>query len=238
MLKLRLADYNIHIDNKYEYLEKMCGDYLFDGTADMTVSATEEEIMKEQSEKITHKGYLESLAVYRKIAEKIPYMDGFLMHGVVVDIEGTGVAFLAKSGVGKTTHTMNWKALLGDKMTVVNGDKPLIRVTDSGIYAYGTPWAGKENIHTNMKTQLKKICFIERNEENECERFDGDPLKRLLSQTYRPADTTSFFKTLDLLNRLINNTSFYLIKCNKDASSAQVAFDAVINQKFKEKNNG
>ncbi len=230
MIKARLADFNIHIDNKYEYLEKMCGDYLFDGEADLTVSVTEEEIIKEQSEKITHKGYLESLAVYRNISERLPYMGAFLMHGVVADVDGTGIAFLAKSGVGKTTHMMNWKRLLGDKMTVVNGDKPLIRITDGCAYAYGTPWAGKENIHTNMKTQLKKICFIERAEENECEVFSGDPLKRLLAQTYRPADTMSFFKTLDLLSCLINNVSFYLIKCNKDISSATVAYDTVINR--------
>ena len=233
MLNVRLADFNICIENKYEYTEKLCNSYLHSGSPDLTVKVTEDDISREQSGQVTDRGYLESLAVYRRIAEWLPLHDAFLMHCVAVDVDGVGVTFLAKSGVGKTTHMTNWRRLLGDRLTVVNGDKPLIRKTDDGFYAYGTPWSGKEELNTNTKTPLKKLCFIERAEENECVRLEGDLLQRLLVQTYRPSDVQALFKTLDLLGELVKNAEFYLIKCNKEPISAKVAFETV----FKNNNN-
>lgn len=233
MLKIRLADFNICIDNKYGYLQDFCREYISDGVPDFTFSVTEEEILREGSPKLD-RGYLESLAIYRKISDTLPLYNAFLMHGAVADISGTGIAFLAVSGTGKTTHMMNWKALLGDKLTVVNGDKPLIRVTDNGIFAYGTPWSGKENLNSNMRTPLKKICFIERSEINECILPKDDLLKRLLVQTYRPSDVGAYFKTIDMLDRIIKSAEFYVMRCTKDVSSADIAYKKIFN---KEKNN-
>lgn len=102
-------------------------DYITDKTADFTVSASDDEIMAEDNGTGLDKGYLESLAVYRKIAESILKYNGFLMHGVAADVVGCGIAFLAKSGVGKSTHTKLWKEFLKDKMIIVNADKPLMR---------------------------------------------------------------------------------------------------------------
>ena len=228
MINLKLADFGIQIDNKYEYLEKMCVDYISDVPVDLEVSVTEEEITREQSERITHRGYLESLAVYRKIAEWLPHHNGFLMHGVVIETNGRGVAFLAKSGVGKTTHMINWKKLLGDKMTVVNGDKPLVKITDDGIFAYGTPWAGKENLQTNMCTRLTDICFIERAETNECLDFEGDAFQKLLLQTNKPSDISALIKSVDLLGKITREIKFHTIRCNKDPESAEIAYKKIM----------
>ncbi|MBR6633985.1 MAG: hypothetical protein IKL05_06780 [Clostridia bacterium] len=229
MLNLRLADFNFLIDNKYGYLEETCADYLSDGTPHLSVTVTEEEIKREQADGVDNMGYLESLAVYRKIAEWLPCHDAFLMHGTVIDVDGCGIAFLAKSGVGKTTHMTNWKALLGNRLTVVNGDKPLIRLVDGNLYAYGTPWAGKERLHTNMKTPLKKVCFIERATSNSCEKLDKNVLHRLLPQVYKPADQNALVKTLGILDKVIEGVDFYTIKCNKELSSAEIAYNEIIN---------
>ena len=105
---------------------------------------------------IVDNGYLESLAIYRKIAEKVIEYNGFLLHGVVVEVNKCGIAFLARSGVGKSTHVMLWKELLKNKLTIINGDKPLVRIIDGKIFAYGTAWAGKEKLHKNTKTELRK----------------------------------------------------------------------------------
>ena len=168
MFVIRLAELNIGIENKFAYIYNMCIDYITDYAPDFIVAATEDDIMAEDNGSGFDMGYLETLAVYRKIAENILKYNGFLMHGVTIDVDGNGIAFLAKSGVGKSTHMKLWQELLHDKVTIVNGDKPLIRIIGDKIFTYGTPWAGKENLHTNTKTVLKKICFIERSETNEC----------------------------------------------------------------------
>lgn len=229
MFSVRMADLNILIDNKYSYIEDMCADYIsaFD-KADFAVSVTPFEIKGEDDGSGFDMPYLESLAIYRKIAENILSYDGFLMHGVVADADGSGIIFTAPSGVGKTTHTRLWKEYLGDSFTVINGDKPLLRFLDGKVYAYGTPWAGKENIHTNDKVAVNKICFIEQSPSNECiplEKRVG--LSMLLPQIYRPAKAESYLKTVDLISRLVSQADFYKIKCNMDLTAAKTAYEGL-----------
>ncbi len=230
MFVVELAQLNIAIDNKYQYIEDMCKDYITDKAADFTVAVTDEEIKAEESVEGDYPaGYLESLAVYRKIADRIIDYDGFLMHGVILDVEDVGVAFCAKSGTGKTTHMLLWKQLLGGKCTIINGDKPLVRIIDGNVYAYGTPWAGKEGFNKNDKTKLKKLCFINRSEENEVIPCTGrDVLEQLMSQIFIPQNGIRLLKTLDLLDRLIKSTDIYSIKCNMDISAAETAYEGIL----------
>lgn len=229
MFVVRLAELNIAIDHKYDYIRDMCTQYSTDEKPNFFISVSDYEIMVEDEKRTFDQGYLESLAVYRKIAEKIIDYDGFLMHGVVVQVQECGIAFLAKSGVGKSTHVSLWQTLLGEKISVINGDKPLIRVKEHQIFAYGTPWAGKEKIHTNAKTNLKKICFIERAVENECILLDkSEVFERLIQQIYRPQNVELFLKTLDLVTILVENTEFYLVRCNTDISAAKTAYEGLM----------
>ena len=228
MTNIRIADLNISIDNKYEYLERQCTDYLFQGVPDMEISVTEEEMLRE-GDKSLGMGYLESLAVYRRIAEGLPFYDAILVHGAVFDVEGCGVMLLARSGVGKTTHMANWKRLLGDRMTVVNGDKPIIRRMGDTFYAYGTPWAGKEKLQTNTRTPLKKLCSIQRADDDRCKRLQGDSFKHVIPHVYRPLDDVdALFKTIDLAEELVKSSEYYLIKCTKEPSSAEAAYSVIM----------
>ena len=146
-----------------------------------------------------------------------------MLHGVAFEAKNCGIAFLAKSGVGKTTHAKLWKEMLNNEMTIINGDKPLIRIIDEKVFVYGSAWAGKEKLHTNTKTELRKICFIERSETNECLPMQKDMVfKRLIKQIYIPKNE-SLLLTLEQINRLAEKCEFYLIKCNTDISSAKIA---------------
>lgn len=228
MFVICLAELNIAIENKYDYIKAMCRDYITDHKADFCVSVSDEEIQAEDKGTGFDKGYLESLAIYRKIAEKVIEYNGFLLHGVVAEVKQCGVAFLARSGVGKSTHARLWKELLKNEMTIINGDKPLIRIIDGKIFAYGTAWAGKENIHTNTKTELKKICFIERAAENTCVRLEKNVVfKKLISQIYMPKSTDLLLKTLEFVKEVIENAEFYFIQCNTDISAAETAYGGI-----------
>lgn len=225
---IRLADINIKIENKYAYLAELCREYTAaepNFSIDATVS--EQEIYAEDTENKYSAAYLESLAVYRKIAESILDFDGFLMHGAVIDVHGCGTAFLAKSGVGKSTHVRLWQQLLSSEIRVINGDKPLIRIIGGCAYAFGTPWAGKEGLQVNAKTKLRKICFIERSTENECIPLEKAHIfKRLINQIYIPKNK-SIPKLFDLINILAEQSEFYLIKCNTDISAAKTAYEVI-----------
>lgn len=173
-------------------------------------------------------GYLESLAAYRKLSSVIAQRDALLMHASVIDCAGRGIAFLARSGVGKTTHTMLWRGEYPSDVSVINGDKPIIRFTDGVPYAYGTPWAGKENMQTNSRVRLDDICFIRRGEDNSCIKLDPkDAVIPLLGQIYLPNDPVQAAKALSLTDDLIKLCRFWQITCNIQPQAARTAHDVI-----------
>ena len=95
------------------------------------------------------------------------------MHGAVVAWKNQGYLFTAPSGTGKSTHLALWKKYLGDQAEVINGDKPILKVTEDEVWVYGTPWAGKEQWQVNKKVALKGICFLERGEKNSIQKIDS-----------------------------------------------------------------
>ena len=231
MFVIRIAEFNIGIENKYSYIYNMCRDYMIDDAPEFIVEVTDTEILKESNDQKLDKGYLESLAIYRKIAEILIEYNTFLLHGAIIDVDGCGVGFLAKSGTGKTTHMLLWKELLGENLTIINGDKPLIKVGDKDVYAYGTPWCGKEKLNTNTKTYLKKICFIERDLENSCKLLDKKAaFERLIKQTYIPRNREKLVNIIELVFKLIDRAEFYVINCNTDISAAEIAFSEIISK--------
>jgi len=225
---VKMADLNIRIENRHAYTAHLCRNYITDaGEADFTVSASEADILLEDAGR-TMPDYAESLAIYRKIAENIIDYDGFLMHGVVIETMGRGIAFLARSGVGKSTHAALWQELLGEALTVINGDKPLIRFIGNTPYAYGTPWAGKEGLETNARTPLSAVCFLSRGEENIVTPMrKEDVLLSLLPQIYLPKDGSKMERLLDMLARFIEEISFYTVRCNKNPEAAAVCYEAL-----------
>lgn len=118
--KVRLADKNIEIECLHRQVFDRCRGYLtrFDAP-DIVIPASQADIDRERilaAEEDVLEGrpafdysddYLETLAVYRKIAGTLLF-DGFLLiHGAVVAVDGKCYLFMAKSGVGKTTHIKN-----------------------------------------------------------------------------------------------------------------------------------
>ncbi|MGC8937258.1 MAG: hypothetical protein ACP5KV_07875 [Candidatus Methanomethylicaceae archaeon] len=58
------------------------------------------------------------------------------VHGAVLDVEGSGVALIAPSGVGKTTHS--WGMLRNNGVRLVADDWFFVRVYDRSALAYGS----------------------------------------------------------------------------------------------------
>jgi len=232
MFNIKLADVVICIENKYEYIEKMCKGYITEEQAEFTVCVTDAEIMRENE----GQGgdfpvfYLETLAVYRKIAEKLSRYKGFLMHGVLMSADGHGILLTAESGTGKSTHAALWMKLLGDRCEIINGDKPLIRILDGIAYAYGTPWCGKEGINVNKRVRLTDICFLERGIEN-CvsEVAKGEIVQNLLPSIHMPAGH-GVIDVLDSIDLTAKGARFWRIACNMDISAAETAYNAIVKE--------
>ena len=232
---IKIAELNIRLKHNYDIIPKLCKDYIItDATEfDIHADATASDIVREQFALSDYPPeHLETIALYRKIAEKMPEFDGLLMHGAVIEYKGNAVAFLAHSGVGKSTHIRLWRELLGTECKIINGDKPILRKEENCFTAYGTPWCGKENWGRNASAPLRAICFIERDAENSIAPMDKtEALTPFLSQIYIPTEKIeNRLKGFELLDSLINNTPIYRLKCNKNPEAAVVAFKGIFGE--------
>lgn len=131
MFCIQIAEVLIAIENRYAFTERLCADYIVDTSpddCDISVAATPEEIAAENDEEGSFSpAYCESLALYRKICTRMLGFNAFLFHAAIISYAEQGFAFTAKSGTGKSTHIAQWVRALGGDVTVVNGDKPILR---------------------------------------------------------------------------------------------------------------
>jgi len=238
--KYKIADKVVEVNSIYEEVHEYCSDYQTDEPADYSVTTTQADIDFERQKSAREDeiegipirqfsdSYLEELAVYRKIAEKMLDFDTVLFHGSVVAVDGVGYLFTAKSGTGKSTHTRLWREYFGDRAIMVNDDKPLLHIGDSGVVAYGTPYNGKHRLSTNISVPLKALCILTRDNDNQIESITREQAyTMLLQQVYRPADMLKMTKTLALMDRLADSVKLYKLGCNMDISAAKIAYEGM-----------
>jgi hypothetical protein len=236
--KIRLADVNIAVSSIYDKVYQLCRDYLTDGVPDFYVSPAPADIALERVKNMREAEtegippvdypapYLETLAVYRKIAAEMLRYDTLLLHGAVVAVKGKAWLFTAPSGTGKTTHIRLWLSNI-DGSYVVNGDKPLIHIGED-VTVYGTPWAGKENMQRNVGVKLCGIVFLERGAENSIERTTlSQSLPMFIQQCYRPSDKSGMEKALALIGKLGSRIPLYRLQCNMLPEAALTAFQTL-----------
>ncbi len=233
MITISIAGKNVGIDNRYPNLARHGARYHSTGAADFTVAAGEAELARERALNAAadghacdySDGYIESLAVYRKIAEKMLDFDTLLFHGSGIAVDGVGYLFAAVSGTGKSTHTRLWREKFGERAVMVNDDKPLLRLTGSGALLCGTPWNGKHGLGAPMEVPLKAIVGLNRAPENAIRRVSVyELLPLLLQQTYRPNNPALLSKTLALVDRLCESIELYTLQCNMNPDAADVSY--------------
>jgi hypothetical protein len=226
----RIAGRIIGIDPLYPRVEALCAPYRADGAPELVVRATPEDIARERAAAGADypDDYLETLAVYRQIAEAMPRWDTVLFHGSAVEVDGAAYLFTAPSGTGKSTHARLWRELLGPRARMINDDKPLLRVGAAGVTVYGTPWNGKHGLGENASAPLRAVCFLSRGRENAISPVGAAaayPL--LLPQVYRPRDARAMKKTLALLDGLCRHVRFYRLACNMEPDAARLSYETM-----------
>ena len=230
MFTVRIADIAIGIDNKYAYVFDISRDYLTHCEPSFTLSASESDIEKERSlaERDFPVGVLESTAIYRKMAEKLLDFDAFVFHGAVIEKDGGAYLFTAKSGVGKTTHIRLWHEYFGKSVSVLNGDKPVIRLINGEVFVSGSPWRGKEGYGRPGLLRLSGIAFLERGEQNEAHPVKLDEVTmKFATQAHIPR-TEGAAKALRLFDKVLSLVPLIALKCNMSPEAARVAHSAFV----------
>ena len=120
---------------------------------------------------------------------------------------------------------MQWHKAFGDSVHVINGDKPIMRFVGDRLYAYGTPWCGKEGFSENASAPLRAICFIERAGENSIREIaPREALSRVFSQILTPDTLEDVDALFPLLDKMLSVVPCYVLGCNISEEAARIAY--------------
>ncbi len=230
MFLIEAAGLVIGIGNRFDYVRELCGAYITDDrrSPDFTVSVTEDELRTEAEktpECFFSDEQAESVILCEKISNALPRFDAFMMHCAAVEADGKAYCFAAASGTGKSTHVRYWKRVLGDRMTVINGDKPICRFRDGRLLVCGTPWCGKENWQKNTSAPIAALCLLERGQENAVTPVNPSAvMNEILRSFHLPGSgQVDIVKLMELIDRMLTAVPVYRLRCTNDVSAAKTA---------------
>ena len=150
---------------------------------------------------------------------------GVMFHASAVAFEGKAYLFSGPSGVGKSTHTGFWQQLYGEKVQIINDDKPALRFQDGHWYAYGTPWSGKNGINQNIKVPLGGICFLKQGKENRIRRLAApEAVPMMYLQTNYPLKKKENMQLLlSAIEALVQQIPIYELENRPEPAAAELS---------------
>lgn len=172
--------------------------------------------------------FLENSLIHEQIAKKLIDYNVLLMHGSTLCMDEKAYLFTAKSGTGKSTHARLWREAFGEKVRMINDDKPLLKIVNNKVTVYGTPWNGKHRLGSNASAELKAIIWLTRGEMNHIEQMaKAEIYPVILSQSYRSSDPAKMIKILALQRELTAAVEFYKLSCNMEKDAALTAYNGI-----------
>lgn len=138
------------------------------------------------------------MSVYRT-SDHLLRHDCCIIHAAAFLWRGRAWLFAADSGTGKSTQLRLWKSLYPGEISVMNGDKPILRREEDGaVTVHPSPWKGKEVWGDDtLSAPLGGIILLRQGKENCIEALQPIHIAaKLLSLFF------SAFDTEDTLHRL------------------------------------
>lgn len=229
MFFCKICDLTVAVDNIHPSIPPRFAEYLTDRTEtpDILLAPTRAELEVECAAYPNFSAdYNEFVLLFKKLTPLLLPHNIFFFHSAILSYEGAGYLFTGKSGTGKSTHAILWQKHLGAE--IINGDKPLFALRDDGFYAYGNPWAGKEELHRNTRVKLKAAAFLEQSAENSIRRMtSAEVLARFFNQTVYEKDPELNAMLMTLSDKFIFQIPFYLLKCDISKEAVMTAYNAM-----------
>ena len=233
---VRFACLPMGIESRYDFMRRFCREYLTEDEPCFSVRADEAAVRKQMalSDEPVSEEYAEALCLYREMAEKLPLYDRMVFHAAAIEYAGKAYLFPAPSGTGKSTHIRLWREQLGERVQIINGDKPILHRTENGFFVCGTPFAGKEGWQSKRSAPLAGICLLKQGRENRISPISGQSaFLRLFSQSYMPRTEEAVRKTAELV-RALSALPCWELACNISEEAVRVSFEALTGETYRE----
>ena len=232
---IEIADVPVRIRCRHQVNIDFFRDYRTEKPERYVIEPAEEDLTRMRAElgwKNDVKGlpraesFLENNTIHLLLAERLVQENVLLMHGSALCMDGQAYIFTARSGTGKSTHTRLWREAFGDRVWMINDDKPMLRIEDSGVRVYGTPWNGKHRLSRNASAPLRAVVNLERDTFNHVEPLPkADAFQVLMKQVFGFRDPASAARVMELEIRLLGMTDFLLLGCNTEPDAAKTVWE-------------
>lgn len=152
---------------------------------------------------------------------------GLVLHASAIQLDGKGILFSAPSETGKTTQARLWCQEKG--ATLINNDRPAIRVIGNKPYIYGTPWSGTVSECNNNDSQLDAIVMLEQAGSNSIYELSiSEAIPRLMPRCFLPYVEAYLMKiAIGNLEEILKRTPVYLLKCKPDVEAVELVYKTV-----------
>lgn len=229
-MRYNIADIIVDFDVQYPRLKKQIENYKYTGNKQTNIKIRFPEHFYEDKLKDFPDldcDTMEYMFLGAEYYSALVHFNGMMLHSSCVVYDGKAYLFSAVSGTGKSTHTQLWLKRFPGSF-ILNDDKPAIRITEDGIFAYGTPFSGKTDLNVNTGVPIGGICVLQRGETNHIEKITvEEALFSILNQTVRPYNEDGMDKLLKTLDKVIENVPVYRLSCNMELEAAEVAYNGM-----------
>ena len=233
---IELAGTKIALNVLYLQSVNKVSDFVSDGECTLSYSSSEmriieeKDFLKSKAPNLKFKDWeYEINSIFRDLT-RILFEQGIIVfHGVTVVMNNEGYLFTAPSGTGKSTHANLWLDTFSKKARILNGDKTLLKISNNVLYAYGSPWKGKENIGYNGHVRIKAICHIKRSSINSIQEVTApqDALPWFLQQTVLKDKNNFLRDIIQWYKRIAGSISCYDLYCNISRESVLIAYNKI-----------
>ena len=218
----RIAGHTFAVYDSTEYMRRRFAPFLTDcAEPECRVIITPEEIAAREAQGISHP-YPQ--LVEDHVARFLLTKDVLHIHASALRYRGSAFLFAAPSGTGKSTHARLWREVFGSEVTMINDDKPFLRLDTGKVHVCGSPWNGKHDLGTNLEAPLKSICILHQGEENHIRKLSkDDAFFYLIRQIYIWDNMEDTRKIMKLIDCLVTEVPVYQLSCRPTHDAAQLA---------------
>ena len=153
------------------------------------------------------------------------------IHSSCIVYQGKAVLFLGESGTGKSTHTRLWQEHI-DGAFLLNDDSPVVRIEESKVWVYGSPWSGKTPCYKQERYPLAGCVRLSQAPFNDIKRLSVLQAYGAIHPSCPPEfayDSSLYDHIYRFIDTLISRAPFYHLACLPNREATMMALRAMEN---------
>lgn len=165
---------------------------------------------------------LDYILPYLSFEKLLWYHHRFILHSSVVSLKDQAIAFIGRSGVGKSTQAALWQNY--EKAEMIAGDRSALAIENDIVSVYGIPFDGSAHCYTNVRKKLIGIVTLQQGETEKLERLKGrEAFKEVYSQlTINHWNGAYQRDAIDFCVQLVTLLPIYRLTCRISKQAVEI----------------